>query len=211
VLASDPVVDATPGVVRIARWACAATALPAFAYIWLGIVQLNHLAAGRVAVGNEIGPLAILGTADALHDFTALTIALCAFVSLTTGLFAVFIGLVGDRIRIGMIVISLAVAAIGLLVMAADSSTLVLGNVIEPAGQIDEAEAERFSAALVTWWFPALHYVTVAALLFGSATTVVALAHSDSREHLRRHRRSATDPRVWSVDQIREARDEKER
>jgi hypothetical protein len=197
-------------VVRIAHWACALAAIPAFVYIWLGIVQLNHLAEGRVAVGNEIGPLAILGIADALHDFTVLTIALCAFVSVTTGLFALFIGRVGDRTRISMIAISVAVVAFALLVVAADGSTLVLGNVIEPAGQIDEEEAKRFSAALVVGWFPVLHYLTVAALMIGSAAAVITLAHSDSREYFRRRRQSASDPRVWSVSQIRESRDEKE-
>ena len=196
--------------VRTARWACAVAAIPAVVYIGLGIVQLNHLAEGRVAVGNEIGPRAILGIADALHDFTVLTIVLCAFVSVTTGLFALFIGRVGDRIRIAMIAISLAVVAFALLVVAADGSTLVLGNVIEPAGQIDEEEARRFSAALVTGWFPALHYLTVAALLFGSAAAVITLMHSDSREYFRRHKQSASDPRGWSVSRIRESRDEKE-
>jgi hypothetical protein len=203
--------SASPGVVRIARWACTLAAIPAFIYIWLGIVQLDHLAEGRVTVGNEIGPRAILGIADALHDFTVLTIVLCALVSVTTGPFALFIGRAGDRTRIGMIAISLAVATFALLVIAADGSTLVLGNVIEPAGQIDEEEAKRFSSALVTGWFPALHYVTVAALLCGSAAAVITLAHSDSREYFRRHRQSATDPRVWSVSQVREARDEQER
>jgi hypothetical protein len=203
--------SASPGVVRVARWACAFAAIPAFAYIWLGIVQLNHLAEGRVAVGNEIGPRAILGIADALRDFTMLTIVLCAFVSVTTGLFALFIGRAGDRTRMAMIAISLAVVTFALLVMAADGSTLVLGNVIEPAGQIDEEEAKRFSAALVVGWFPVLHYLTVAALLFGSAAAVVTLMHADSREYFRRHQQSASDPRVWSVSRIRESRDEKER
>jgi hypothetical protein len=212
VLASGPVVEASGphGVVRIARWACALTATPAFVYIWLGIVQLNHLAEGRVAVGNEVGPRAILGVSEALHDFTLLTIVLCAFVSLTIGLFALFVGRAGDRTRIGMIAISLAVVTVALLVIAADGSTLVLGNVIEPAGQIDEEEAKRFSAALVAGWFPVLHYVTVAALLFGSAAAVITLAHSDSREYFRRHRQSAADPRIWSVSQVRESRDERE-
>jgi hypothetical protein len=199
-----------PGVVRIARWACALAAIPAFAYTWLGLVQLNHLAEGRVAVGNEVGPRAILGVADALHDFTVLTIVLCAFVSLTIGLFALFIGRAGDRTRIGMIAISLAVITFALLVMAADGSTLVLGNVIEPAGQIDEEEASRFSAALVTGWFPALHYLTVAALLVGSAAAVITLMHSDSREYFRRRNQSASDPRVWSVSRLRRLRDENE-
>jgi hypothetical protein len=200
----------SPGVVRIARWACALAAVPAFAYIWLGLVQLDHLAAGRIAVGNEIGPPAIVGIADALHDFTVLTIVLCAFVTATAGLFAVFIGRAGDSARIGMIVVSLAIVTFGLLVMAADGGTLVTGNVIQPAGQIDEEEARRFSAAMVAGWFPALHYVTVAALLFGSAMTVITLAHSDSRDYFRRHRESATDPRVWSVSRVRESRQEKE-
>jgi hypothetical protein len=200
-----------PRVVRLARRACALAALPALIYIGPGLIQLDHLAAGQAFVGEQIGPMAILGLANALRDFTVLAIVLCAFAVLTLGSFTVVFTRVGDRARIAAIASGVLVFVFALLTTAADGSTLLMGDVVLPEGQITEEASRRYSAAMVMPWFPVLHYVTVAALLVGGAAAVITLAHSDAREYFRRHRQLTADPRVWSISRLRRERTERHR
>jgi len=200
-----------PRPVAVARLACLAAAVAAFVYIWLAVIELNHLAAGRVSVARELHPFYVYPIADGVRDFTVSAIVLCGVVFVTLLPFSLFTAYARPWTRIVVLLLCLAIVTVAVIITSADGGTLKLGNVIEP-GPVNAEEAVRFSRALVAPWFPWTHYAIIAILLAASAATVVALFLSESAEYFRRHQEiPADDPRIWSVSQVRRTESELDR
>jgi hypothetical protein len=198
--------SAPPRSVRLARLAFGLAGLLGFLYMVLASLELRHLESGRRLAAEDLGAAVTFPLVDRIRDFTFVTMGLCVVAIATMAPFALFTSAMRHWTRIGMILICIGVGAMSLLVIAADGSTLLIGDVITPSlFGVDAEHAARLSAAMVTPWFPAVHYVTVFGLLVAAITGFVALAGSDASEYFVRHRRvGEDDPRLWSPSRIRD-------
>jgi hypothetical protein len=193
--------DEVPRSVVLCRRALGIAGFAALLYVALAPIELARLVSGKALVASEIGEdYHVFRIANSIHDFTVATIVLCSAAIVTMLPFALFTPRLGPRARTFMIVACVLIGAWSILVMAADGSTLLAGDVVEEFGPIYPERAVRYSDALVAGWFPLMHYLAVFGLLVGSGAGFIALISSDTGEYFNRHRSvGRADPRVWTI------------
>jgi len=202
--------DEIPRSVVVCRRALGIAGFFALLYVVLAPIELARLVTGKALVASEIGEdYYVFRIANGIHDFTVASIVLCSAAVLTMLPFALFIPRLGARARTAMIMACVVIGGWAILVMAADGSTLLAGDVVEEFGPVDIDRAARYSDALVTPWFPLMHYLAVFGLLAGSVAGFVTLLASDSGEYFQRHRSvTRVDPRVWAIPRAQEKPDQ---
>jgi len=150
-------------------------------YVWLGLIELDHLAAGRVIASAQAGPGPIGPMTDAIRDFTIFTIGLALVATMTMLPFALLVRRAPPWARVAMIVSCVALIAMIVALVSADAATLPIDG-----------------------WFPVLHYVTAVLILAAAIGGLVGLTGSDAAEYFRRRQQvAANHPRLWSVSHLR--------